>query len=120
LLKEIDINGTCRKKTQRIMKKLKESWCPKGKKQELTSYHLKNILFWECEYHPDDSEWTDDQLATRIVSMCSLLVVHIWNANLPLYFHTGVNLFASKDMDELRRVGCKILDFLQYPQKYLC
>ena len=120
LLKEIDINGTCRKKTQRIMKKLKESWCPKGKKQELTSYHLKNILFWECEYYPHYSEWTDDQLATRIVSMCSLLVVHIWNANLPLYFHTGVNLFASKDMDELRRVGCKILDFLLYPQKYLC
>jgi hypothetical protein len=120
LLKEIDINGTCRKKTQRIMKMLKESWCPKGKKQELTSYHLKNILFWECEYHPDDSEWTDDQLARRIVSMCSLLVVHIWNANLPLYFHKGVNLFASKDMDELRRVGCKILDFLLYPQKYLC
>jgi hypothetical protein len=42
LLKDIDINGTCRKKTQRIMKMLKEYWCPKGKKQELTSYHLKN------------------------------------------------------------------------------
>jgi hypothetical protein len=26
LLKDIDINGTCRKKTQRIMKKLKEFW----------------------------------------------------------------------------------------------
>jgi hypothetical protein len=120
LLKEIDINGTCRKKTQRIMKKLKESWCPKGKKQELTSYHLKNILFWECEYHPHDSEWTDDKLAIRIVSMCSLLVDRILDGNLPLYFHIRVNLFASKDMDELRRVGCKIREFLQYPQKYLC
>ena len=120
LLKGIDINGTCRKKTQRIMKMLKESWCPKGKKQELTSYHLKNILFWECEFHPHDSEWTDDQLARRIGSMCSLLVTRILDGNLPLYFHTEVNLFASKDMDELRRVEGKISEFLLYPQKYLC
>ena len=119
LLKEIDINGTCRKKTQRIMKKLKESWCPKGKKQELTSYHLKNILFWECEYHPHDSEWTDDKLAIRIVSMCFRLVISISDGNLPLYFYTGVNLFASKDMDELRRVSCKISEFSLNPQMYL-
>ena len=120
LLKDIDINGTCRKKTQRIMKKLKESWCPKGMKQELTSYHLKNILFWECENHPDDYEWTDDQLATRIVSMCCRLVDNIKRGSLPSYFHTGVNLFASKDMDVLRQVERKILDFLQNPRKYLC
>ena len=56
------------------MKKLKESWCPKGMKQELTSYHLKNILFWECENHPYDYDWQHDQLTTRISSMCYLLV----------------------------------------------
>ena len=102
------------------MKKLKESWCPKGKKQELTSYHLKNILFWECEDHPHDSEWTDDQLAIRINSMCSLLVTRILDGNLPSYFYTGVNLFANKDMDELHRVGCKISEFQLYPRNYLC
>lgn len=119
LLKEIDINGTCRKKTQRIMKKLKESWCPKGMKQELTSYHLKNILFWECENHPYDCDWQHDQLTTRIVSMCYLLVSYIQRGSLPLYFHTGVNLLASKDMEVLHRVELNILDFLQNPQDYL-
>ena len=119
LLKEIDINGTCRKKTQRIMKKLKESWCLKGMKQELTSYHLKNILFWECENHPYDYEWTHDQLTTRIRSMCYLLVSYIQRGTLPLYFHKDVNLFASKDMEILHQVERKILDFLQNPQDYL-
>jgi hypothetical protein len=119
LLKEIDVNGTCRKKTQRIMKKLKESWCPKGMKQELTSYHLKNILFWECENHPYDYEWTHDQLTTRISSMCYLLVSYIQRGTLPLYFHKEVNLFASKDMEILHEVERKILDFLQNPQDYL-
>jgi hypothetical protein len=119
LLKEIDINKTCRKKTQRIMKKLKESWCPKGMKQELTSYHLKNILFWECENHPYDYDWQHDQLATRIVSMCYLLVSYIQRGTLPLYFHTGVNLFASKDMEVLHQVEHKIMDFIKNPQDYL-
>ncbi|CAG2257889.1 unnamed protein product [Mytilus edulis] len=63
LLDGIDSNGTCRKKSQRIMKKLREMWCPKETKQELSSYHLKNILFWECENHPYDSEWTNDQIS---------------------------------------------------------
>ena len=120
LLKEIDVNGTCRKKTQRIMKKLKEAWCPQEMKQELTSYHLKNILFWECEKHPHNNQWTHDKLKTRIDSMCSLLVSYIRSGNLPLYFHTGVNLFASKDMQVLHQVEGKILDFQQNPQKYLC
>lgn len=47
---------TCRKKSQRIMKKLREVWCSKGTKQILTSYHLKNLYFWECEYHLNDSD----------------------------------------------------------------
>ena len=119
LLKDIDIKGTCRKKTQRIMKKLKESWCQKGMKQELTSYHLKNILFWECENHPYDYDWQHDHLATIIVSMCYLLVSYIQRGRLPLYFHVGVNLFGSKDMEVLHQVERKILDFLQNPQDYM-
>ncbi|XP_071177925.1 protein mab-21-like 3 [Mytilus edulis] len=41
-----DDNPTCRKMSEKIVKKLKEEWCPKSMKQELTSYHLLNILFW--------------------------------------------------------------------------
>ena len=119
LLDGIDKNGTIRKKSQRIMKKLKEKWCPKNLKQELTSFHLKNILFWECEKFPYDSQWNNDMLSTRIESMCYLLTQHIQREHLPLYFHTKVNLFESKDKDVLHQVEANILDFLQNPLKYL-
>jgi hypothetical protein len=76
---------------------LKESWCPKGMKQELTSYHLKNILFWECENHPYDYEWQHDQLATRIVSMCYLLVSYIQSNILPsTWWSTSMSLLPNK------------------------
>ncbi|CAG2205567.1 unnamed protein product [Mytilus edulis] len=112
LLDGIDSNGTCRKKSQRIMKKLRESWCPKGTKQVITSYHLKNILFWECENRPSDAEWTNEQLSVRIESMCYLLIQHIQRGNLPLYFHTGVNLLENKDRDVLNQVVQNIFKFL--------
>ncbi|XP_052072249.1 protein mab-21-like 3 [Mytilus californianus] len=119
LLDGIDSNGTCRKKSQRIMKKLREKWCPKGYKQELTSYHLKNILFWECENHPYDAEWTNEQLSVRIESMCYLIIQHIQRGNLPLYFHTGVNLLENKDKDVLGQVVQNIFRFLKNPEHYL-
>ncbi|XP_076106668.1 protein mab-21-like 3 [Mytilus galloprovincialis] len=119
LLDGIDSNGTCRKKSQRIMKKLREIWCPKGTKQEITSYHLKNVLFWECENHPFDAEWTNEQLSVRIKSMCYLLIGYIQRDNMPLYFHTGVNLLENKDRDVLSQVEQNIFRFLNNPEHYL-
>ncbi|XP_063449019.1 protein mab-21-like 3 [Mytilus trossulus] len=119
LLEGIDSNGTCRKKSQRIIKKLREMWCPKGTKQVITSYHLKNILFWECEIRPFDAEWTNEQLSVRIESMCYLLIQHIQRGNLPLYFHTGVNLLENKDRDALDQVVQNIFKFLNNPEHYL-
>lgn len=49
LLEGIDKNGTCRKKSARILKRIREQFLCRGIKPVLTSYHLKNILFWECE-----------------------------------------------------------------------
>ncbi|XP_063447830.1 protein mab-21-like 3 [Mytilus trossulus] len=115
----IDSNGTCRKMSQRIMKKLREMWCPKGTKQELTSYHLKNILFWECENHPYDSEWANDKLSERIGSMCYRLIEHIQCDNLPLYFHSGVNLLENKDREVLAQVEQNMIRFLNNPEHYL-
>lgn len=119
LLDGIDANGTCRKKSQRIMKKLKESWCPEGMKQDLTSYHLKNILFWECEDHPHDYEWSDNNLATRLSSMCNRLLKCIREENVPQYFHPRVNLFSTKDIDVLNQVAKNIQRFLRDPVGYL-
>lgn len=51
-----DRSGTCRRRSLRIMKKLRELfWCPDHDDRDgLTSYHLKNLLFLECEKLPKD------------------------------------------------------------------
>lgn len=111
--------GTIRYKSQRIMKKLRDIWCPKGRKQILTSYHLKNIYFCECENHPTDSDWTKEQLCVRVKSMCNLLIKRIQLWKLPVYFHTGIDLFKNKDKKEFDKVELKITDFLEKPKDYL-
>ncbi|XP_033733572.1 protein mab-21-like 3 [Pecten maximus] len=120
LLEGLDIGGTCRKKSQRIMKRLKdEVWCPPGLKKVLTSYHLKNVLFWECEDHPFDAEWQQELLAKRVRAMTYRLLGYLQRGNLPLYFHTGVNLLSSKDKDVLQQVAKNIKSFVDQPEKYL-
>ncbi|OWF38397.1 protein mab-21-like 3 [Mizuhopecten yessoensis] len=120
LLDGIDIKGTCRKKSQRIMKRLKDDvWCSPGMKSELTSYHLKNVLFWECEDHPFDTEWQQELMATRVKSMTYRLLVYIQRGIFPLYFHTGVNLLSNKDNVVLQKVANNIQAFLDQPKPYL-
>ncbi|XP_063404375.1 protein mab-21-like 3 [Mytilus trossulus] len=51
-----DGSGTCRRRSLRIMKRLRELfWCSdQDDRDGLTSYHLKNLLFYECERLPND------------------------------------------------------------------
>ncbi|XP_063447833.1 protein mab-21-like 3 [Mytilus trossulus] len=121
LLESTETTGTCRNKSHRIMKKLCEIWCPEGTKQVLNSYHIKNIYFWECEYHPDDWEWTKKQLAVRVESMCDLLIKYIDDRNLPVYFHTGINLFKNylTDQQVFDNVQKEIRTFWENPEDYL-
>ncbi|OWF38396.1 Protein mab-21-like 3 [Mizuhopecten yessoensis] len=113
LLDGIDIEGTCRKKSQRIMKRLKDDvWCPPGLKSELTSYHLKNVHFWECEDHPSETEWQQELLAARVKSMTYRLLVYIQRGIFPLYFHDGVNLLSSKDKVVLQKITNCLLCFV--------
>ncbi|XP_033735598.1 protein mab-21-like 3 [Pecten maximus] len=120
LLESIDENGTCRRKCLRILKTLKEKiWCTDNARKGLTSYHLKNVLFWECEDHPFDTEWQQELLATRVRTMIYRLLGYLQRGNLPLYFHTGVNLLSSKDKDVLQQVANNIKSFVEQPKKYL-
>ncbi|XP_060068440.1 protein mab-21-like 3 [Ylistrum balloti] len=120
LLEGVDENGTCRRKCLRILKTLKENmWCKPGVKKGLTSYHLKNVLFWECEDRPSETEWQQELLAERVTTMTYRLLGYLQRGNLPLYFHTGVNLLASKDKDVLHQVATRISSFLHNPEQYL-
>lgn len=101
------------------MKRFRDIFYPSGMKKELTSHHLKNILFWKCEDFHDDSDWTQDKLAMRVRSMCERLIRSIQRKKLELYFHIGVNLLETKDKEVLNRICQNAFDFLNNPTHFL-
>ncbi|XP_052087845.1 protein mab-21-like 3 [Mytilus californianus] len=100
LLVDIDEDGSCRRRSLRIMKSIRELiWCPGDEAENrygLTSYHLKNILFFECERKPKDRHWEMELIDKRIISMCKQLLKHLSEKDLPQFFNRSMNLFESK------------------------
>ncbi|XP_052086941.1 protein mab-21-like 3 [Mytilus californianus] len=120
LLKDIDRDGTCRRKSLRIMKRLRELiWCPKEVTDGLTSYHLTNILFFECDRYPEEHQWRRRLLGKRILSMLGRLLEHIKEKHLPQYFNRQTNLFVKKSHQSLDKAGIYIKKFIDQPEKYL-
>lgn len=123
LLVDIDKDGSCRRKSLRIMKRLRELvWCPGDEAENpdgLSSYHLKNILFLECERLPMDWQWSMDLLDERIIGMCKQLRNRLSEKNMPQYFNRSMNLFELKDKRALARAARTIGIFLDCPEEYL-
>jgi len=117
LMKGIDQPGECRKKSHRIMKKLNEDLWSKRTKA-ISSYALKNLLFWECESFPHSWQWTSDKLAERIMSMTVKLYTHVTQGELKLFFLPQRNIL-QKDNEaeriELQFTKDRIEKFLNDP-----
>ncbi|XP_013403868.1 protein mab-21-like 3 [Lingula anatina] len=117
LIENIDSDGGCRKKSHRIMKKLNEDvWCDTTSRV-ITSYCLKNILFWECEDSPYSEDWSVDKLSVRVTSMIERVKKAAQARSLPMYFNPAVNLLQDKDCRELDIAVKKISDFMKCPDK---
>lgn len=118
LLLDIDKkgSGTYRRRSLRIMKGYREQiWCPGDEAENpngLTSYHLKNILFLECERISMDWQWERKLMGKRIIGMCEQLLKHLSEKNLPQYFNRSMNLFKNKDDGALNRAARKLDKFM--------
>ncbi|XP_071137074.1 protein mab-21-like 3 [Mytilus edulis] len=123
LLVDIDKKGSCRRRSLRIMKSLRELiWCPGDEAENpygLTSYHLKNILFLECERLPMDWQWEMELLDIRIIGMCNQLLDHLSKKHLQQYFNRSMNLFENKVDRTLNRAARKLNKFLHCPEEHL-
>ncbi|XP_071137075.1 protein mab-21-like [Mytilus edulis] len=115
LLVDIDKkgSGTLRRRSLRIMKGLRDFfWGDEAENPDgLTSYHLKNILFLECERLPMDWQWERKLMGKRIMRMCERLLKHLTEKNLPQYFNRSMNLFKNKDTGALNRAARKLDKF---------
>ncbi|EDO42726.1 predicted protein [Nematostella vectensis] len=90
--------GTCMKQVLRLLKSLREDYMKYM--GPLTSYHLKTIVFYECERFPDPSDWDSSKLAERFKSAVLLLQYFIKKKYLPHYFIQNLNLFGTPKFND--------------------
>ena len=74
----------------------------------LTSYHMKTILFYECEAKPHPFLWGFDQLSNRLID-CLLRLEHCLRTGFcPNYFMSVINQFESFSPDERYRLTAEV------------
>lgn len=81
--------GSCSKQLLRILKALNDDL----QLQPLTSYHLKTMLFYECEANPDHRSWRFNCLGKRFLGILQRLETCLSQRVCPHYFMSGCNLF---------------------------
>ena len=81
--------GSCSKQVLRILKALNDDL----QLQPLTSYHLKTMLFYECEANPHHSRWSSNCLGKRFLGILQRLETCLSQRYCPHYFMRRCNLF---------------------------
>lgn len=95
--------SSCRKQVLRILKALKEEL----ELHPLTSYHLKTLLFYECEENPHHRHWSFNRLGERFMGLLQRLESCLSQRHCPHYFIRELNLFemfSPQKCDELKRI----------------
>ncbi|KAL9974898.1 hypothetical protein ACROYT_G011998 [Oculina patagonica] len=75
----------------------------------ISTYHLKNIFFWECENRENDF-WREDNSAECLLSLMDRLVECLKKRHLPHYFMPESNLLMSSDPVKLHEAAKSVLD----------
>ena len=80
---------------------------------------MQNLLFWECEDHPLDSEWGQERIWQRFEGITQRLLTCIRGHNLPHYFNPKLNLLKDKDDKTLQQERMNIEKFMRDPAEKL-
>lgn len=101
----------CRKQVLRMMKAFRKDmqW------NELTSYHLKTIMMYEYEAHPNPDDWSSECLSFRLIDFLTRLKCFLRQANCPHYFIKDMNLLEMvppKNCSELAASVEQVIFFL--------
>ena len=107
--------SSCRKQVLRILKVLNEElgWQP------LKSYHLKTMLFYECEEHPNPGKWDAGCLGERFIGLLRRLEKCLKQRNCPHYFMRDFNVFEGFNEQQFDVLCGKIQNILKNPETVL-
>lgn len=104
------LQGGCRRKTLSILKTLRDRHLVlyvhnnnphKEKDEPITSYHLKNLVLYECEKHPRDFDWDETCIGDRITGILLQLISCLQCRRCPHYFLPSLDLFRGKTHNAL-------------------
>lgn len=62
---------------------------------------MKTLVLYECEKHPYDYEWEENNLGERINGILLQLIACLQSRKFPAYFTPQVDLFRGKDLHQL-------------------
>ncbi|XP_053387199.1 uncharacterized protein LOC128550992 [Mercenaria mercenaria] len=68
----------------------------------LTSYMVKNMMFWFCEQQYGVADWGDDQLGDRVLQLISYICTALEHSNIPHYFLPYNNLIRHKPKEDIQ------------------
>ncbi len=87
----------------------------------LTSFHMKTVLFHECEEKPADEMWQPAHLAVRVLDLLDRLREALDGNSLPHYFIPEINLLdaipekSRENMrDRLKKICTKEQQFAKF------
>ncbi|XP_062602066.1 uncharacterized protein LOC134263699 [Saccostrea cucullata] len=75
----------------------------------LTSYHVKNIMFWYCEQMYGVDEWTEELQGKRILDFIDYIIICLTNYNIPQYFHPPNNLIVHRSKDDIDKTRKEVV-----------
>ncbi|XP_061169775.1 uncharacterized protein LOC133179071 [Saccostrea echinata] len=75
----------------------------------LTSYHVKNIMFWYCEQMYGVDEWTEELQGQRILDFIDYIIKCLANYNIPQYFHPPNNLIVHRSKDDIDKTQKEVV-----------
>ncbi|XP_029192123.2 protein mab-21-like 2 [Acropora millepora] len=107
--------SSCRKQVLRILKVLNEEL----DLHPLTSYHLKTMLFYECEENPHHKHWSFNRLGERFMGLLKRLEKCLRQRNCPHYFMREFNVFEVFPQQRCAELCGKIQDILRNPEAEL-
>lgn len=99
--------GGCRKKCLSILKTLRDRHLELPG-NPVTNYHMKTLLLYECEKHPNELEWDETCLGDRINGIFLQLISCLQCRRCPHYFLPHLDLFKGKSPSALENAAKQV------------
>ncbi|CDQ90275.1 unnamed protein product [Oncorhynchus mykiss] len=96
--------GGCRKKCLSVLKTLRDRHLELPG-TPLNNYHMKTLVSYECEKHPRESDWDENNLGDRLNGILLQLISCLQCRRCPHYFLPTLDLFQGKPHSALENAA---------------